>query len=1085
MAIFRKSTASVVLILAVVSAAAVTRSQGRPSSGSPAIDRLVRDSHGGARVSLHRATGVARFVRLEPVALPLRGRTVEDRAVDFLARHGGVFGIRDAGEELAPAGRRSDPHGGDHVRYLQRHRGLPVFGGEVRVHFDRRGRLTAANGTFVPGITIDPTPRLEVAEAGAIGVGHVRSLHPDRDAEAQGAGADSAPDLEARRVDLMVFRSGLVQGVSGRDHLAYRVEVGDGASIRQFVFVDAHEGTVIDRISGIHDLIHRTIHEPQFNNLVIWSEGDALPFDSGNPLRDTQVNTLIGVSFDTYRVYASISGGAFLSWNGTDGVLHNVFNIPSGSEVNCPNAFWDGQKTNYCNGVTGDDTVAHEWSHAYTESTHNLIYQWQSGALNEAYSDIFGEIVDLLNGTGLDAPGPPRTPGTCSTFGGPRPPDVEILAPATIAGAIGAGGADFNPNLNQTVTAAVALVDDGDSEGGLGTVTDGCQALLGFPVGRIALIDRGRCTFTTKIVNAQNAGAIGVLIGNTADTIFTMSGSNSAITIPSAIVRMSDANLIKANFAAGVTARLATEAATDVSYRWLTGEDDTAFGGAIRDLWDPTCFRDPGNVTDQDHYVCSTADDGGVHTNSGVPNHGFALLVDGGTYNGRTVGAIGLTRAAHLYWRAEEIYQVPASDFGDHADALEQSCADLIGVDLFDLATGAPSGEVLSADDCSQVAEALLAVEMRTDPAFCNFQPILAPDPPAIACGSVLLFDDFETSPAATWSLNNSGVYSEYTPRDWLWKETVPPGGTGRAFFALDSATLGDCTPGSNDQSGVMHLDSPVFAVPQGAAILAFDHYVATEPGYDGGNLKASVSGGPFTTVPAGSYRFNPYYRTLATAAELNTNPIAGEPAFSGTDGGQNRGSWGQSQVDLSGLATSGDSVRLRFTFGVDGCNGVEGWYVDNVRVCIECVGEMATDADGDGFRRCDADCDDADATVYSGAPEINDGQDNQCILNPGFGLSDEIEGVLGFFNPLDLTEISWPGQPGATSYDLAWSETAAFAPSCVTFMTAAPVYRDPAVPPVGAAYHYLVRASAPNAGSWGRDSAGTERAPACAPPAP
>ena len=63
------------------------------------------------------------------------------------------------------------------------------------------------------------------------------------------------------------------------------------------------------------------------------------------------------------------------------------------------------------------------------------------------------------------------------------------------------------------------------------------------------------------------------------------------------------------------------------------GEDSTAFGGAIRDMWAPTCHGDPGKVSDAEYY-CATDDGGGVHSNSGVPNHGYALLVDGGTYNG-------------------------------------------------------------------------------------------------------------------------------------------------------------------------------------------------------------------------------------------------------------------------------------------------------------------------------------------------------------------------------------------------------------------------------------------------------------------
>ena len=91
-------------------------------------------------------------------------------------------------------------------------------------------------------------------------------------------------------------------------------------------------------------------------------------------------------------------------------------------------------------------------------------------------------------------------------------------------------------------------------------------------------------------------------------------------------------------------------------------------------------------------YQCDTSD-GGVHTNSGVPNHSFALLVDGGTYNGITVNAIGMLKAAHCYWRAQSVYQTPTTDFADHADALEQSCQDLIGQNLKSLGvTSAPTG---------------------------------------------------------------------------------------------------------------------------------------------------------------------------------------------------------------------------------------------------------------------------------------------------------------------------------------------------------------------------------------------------------
>ena len=122
------------------------------------------------------------------------------------------------------------------------------------------------------------------------------------------------------------------------------------------------------------------------------------------------------------------------------------------------------------------------------------------------------------------------------------------------------------------------------------------------------------------------------------------------------------------------------------SSRWMIGEDSAGFGGAIRDMWSPTCIGAPGKVSDAE-YVCDAEDNGGVHTNSGVVNHSYALLVDGGTYNDVTVEGIGLDKAANIYFRAQNNYLTFNSQFPDLADALEQSCQDLVGQPINELST--------------------------------------------------------------------------------------------------------------------------------------------------------------------------------------------------------------------------------------------------------------------------------------------------------------------------------------------------------------------------------------------------------------
>ena len=160
-----------------------------------------------------------------------------------------------------------------------------------------------------------------------------------------------------------------------------------------------------------------------------------------------------------------------------------------------------------------------------------------------------------------------------------------------------------------------------------------------------------------------------------------------------------------------------------------------------------------------------------------MPNHGYALLVDGGTYNGQTVAAIGLVKAAHLYWRAQSVYQTPTTDFDDHADALEASCTDLIGQPLKALSTSStpagPSGQTITAADCASVTAMIAAVELRRiRPTQCNFQPALNPNTPSLCANQknapVIYEEDFEDG-LGGWTLTNQGVFAGWAPAtDWV-----------------------------------------------------------------------------------------------------------------------------------------------------------------------------------------------------------------------------------------------------------------------------------------------------------------------------
>ena len=199
-------------------------------------------------VSIAPQTGMARFVRLtagqaERLARQAGGRGATERhAAVFFSEHGALFGVQNAGAELALAKTQTDYLGMTHMSYNQVYQGVPVFAGVLRLHFDAQGLITAANGIFIPGIALNSTPSLSAAEADGIAVAKVNS-----------------PSAAAVNTTLYVYRENLARGIPGANHLAYEVEVSNGRDVREFVYVDAHDGQVIDQITGIYDIDRKRV----------------------------------------------------------------------------------------------------------------------------------------------------------------------------------------------------------------------------------------------------------------------------------------------------------------------------------------------------------------------------------------------------------------------------------------------------------------------------------------------------------------------------------------------------------------------------------------------------------------------------------------------------------------------------------------------------------------------------------------------------------------------------------------------------------------------------------------------------------
>jgi hypothetical protein len=309
-----------------------------------------------------------------------------------------------------------------------------------------------------------------------------------------------------------------------------------------------------------------------------------------NKLNDTDIN---GASFEINATFNSSLGGAtclpagwYLGVDGVEGsqiellpvVLHELghglgFSTPtSGSTGNYSSAFPGIYDHFLFDALTG-----RHWDDPAETAANRVASAISCGRLAWDGAQVLAHTADFL---------------------GPSPL-LRVTAPAGIAGDYAVGLPTFGPALSAAgVTGPVALVADN-----FGNPTNGCETITNNLAGKIAFIDRGTCAFTVKVKNAQDAGAIGVIV---ADTLTGcppagMGGTDATIVIPSVRVTLADGNLIRAQLGAGVTATLLSDparmAGTDAAGRMLVYTPNPFQSGSSVSHWDtsaePSLLMEP------------------------------------------------------------------------------------------------------------------------------------------------------------------------------------------------------------------------------------------------------------------------------------------------------------------------------------------------------------------------------------------------------------------------------------------------------------------------------------------------------------
>jgi len=354
----------------------------------------------------------------------------------------------------------------------------------------------------------------------------------------------------------------------------------------------------------------------------------------------------------------------------------------------------------------------------------------------------------------------------------------------------------------------------------------------------------------------------------------------------------------------------ANGAGTDTpQVKWLIGEDSAYNAtGAFRSMSNPPVYGDPDRMTSADYYS-TTGDDGGVHHNSGINNKAAYLMVDGGSFNGKTVTAIGADKTLAIYYEVQINLLTSGADYGDLYNALYQGCLNLVG---------GSSGIVLA--DCQQVLNATDAVEM-------NLQPISILHSELPLCSVAgqtpnnTFYDDLESG-VSNWTFANGG--------DIRWQYDSPYGTyahSGTHFLYADDypASITDATARL----------TPIVIPANG--YLSFHHAYDFEKSsadsnyYDGGVLEYSVNGGS-NWADAGSLIDHNGY--IGVINSNYGNPLANRNAFAGVSHG-----YISTRLNLAPLA--GQSVIFRWRMGLDNGTSRWGWWLDDVQV-YQCMNMRA-----------------------------------------------------------------------------------------------------------------------------------------------
>lgn len=397
---------------------------GTPGSAAPAPEPLPDRIPG-------QGTAAPRMVNGVDEAAP--GDSAAQAARTHLERNRDRYHVAASTDELRTLGTE-----GSTVRFQQLHHGVPVLGAHYLVHLKGKGADREVSGVGGANFTRLDAPTEATVTAGrsaAIARTTVKDPRQRAGATVRDRGLAVLPTGEGR-----LARHHTVRALTGGEPVVREVYVDarDGAVALSYDTVRPAEtpakatGTDVRGQEVTFDAARQDDGTYRMSDLTRGSRIDT--YDAGGrdyteflgrmPAGLAPVSSpgarypesagtsgAVNAHLNSARVYDFYKSE--LGRDGIDGeggTITSVVNVTAGGSPYA-NAFWDGEKMVYGGG--GDhhsfaaslDVAGHEMTHGVIERSANLVYMNQSGAMNEALADYFGNALDVeAKGTPMDDP---------------------------------------------------------------------------------------------------------------------------------------------------------------------------------------------------------------------------------------------------------------------------------------------------------------------------------------------------------------------------------------------------------------------------------------------------------------------------------------------------------------------------------------------------------------------------------------------------------------------------------------------------------------------------------------------------------